>query len=390
MFIERAISKSVMSGSTQSPVIAIIGPRQSGKSTLARTLFKNYTYIDIQDAEIFEFANQDPKGFLYSYKSEYGIILDEVQYAPKLFSQIKVEVDKNPRPGYYILSGSQNFLLYEKISESLAGRVYFYTLLPLSIRELKNANLVSQSPNEQIFKGFYPKVYQPNIDPHEYYKNYIATYIERDIRTIRNIDNNVTFNKFMQLCALYIGTTVNLSRLATECGISINTVKSWLSLLQTSFVLFLLPSYHHNLGKRITKSPKLYFYDVGLAATLLGVNQEIIIAKRNIYGALFENMIIVDVMKYFNAQSKRYNLMFFRDMHQNEVDLIIEYENRTVPVEIKSSQTIDSRFFDTLIWFESHVHTNERPIIVYGGSQIQSRSKGKVIPWNGVESIFIE
>lgn len=199
MFIKRDMTERIKTGAHESPVIAIIGPRQSGKSTIARKIFKHHLYLDMQDADLFEFAQRDPKGFLNHYQSEHGVIIDEAQYAPQLFSQIKVEVDKNRRPGYYILTGSQNFLLHEKISESLAGRVYFYRLLPLSIKELQQANRQEEIVLEQIVKGFYPHVYQPHINKEEYYQNYISTYVERDIRTIRNIDHILIFKRFLQL-----------------------------------------------------------------------------------------------------------------------------------------------------------------------------------------------
>ncbi|MDR3647404.1 MAG: ATP-binding protein [Candidatus Babeliales bacterium] len=388
MFIKRDISKIILAGAKQIPVIAIIGPRQSGKSSLAKELFKKHTYLDMQDAELFEFANNDPKGFLNTYKNEHGIIIDEAQYAPKLFAQIKVEADKNPQPGYFILSGSQNFLLHEKISESLAGRVYFYTLLPLSIHELKNAGLLNDNIEEQIFKGFYPRVYQKQINTEEYYQNYISTYVERDIRTIRNIDNILIFKKFMQLCALRVGTTINFTDLAQNCGISQSTAKNWLALLETSFVLFLLPSYHDNLGKRITKSPKLYFYDVGLASALMGFDKELIATKRNIYGALFENMVIVDFMKNFNAQGLRPTLTFFRDSNQSEVDLIIEIKGKIVPIEIKASETMNDKFFNTITWFQEQTKNDQKPIVVYGGNQNQTRTKGRVISWNDLNEIL--
>lgn len=388
MFIKRDLENSIKSGAKQVPVIAIIGPRQSGKSTLAREIFKNHVYLDMQDAELFEFANSDPKGFLNSYKNEHGILIDEAQYAPKLFGQIKVEADKNPQPGYFVLSGSQNFLLHEKISESLAGRVYFYILLPLSIQELKNAGLLLENIQDQIFKGFYPRVYQPHMNAHEYYENYILTYVERDIRTIKNIDNILIFQKFMQLCALRVGTMVNFTDLAANCGISVGTAKSWLALLETSFILFQLPPYHENLGKRITKSPKLYFYDVGLAATLMGADKEIITKKRDIYGALFENMVIVDIIKNFNAHTMRPTLTFFRDSNQNEIDLIIEVGGKTIPIEIKANETMSSKFFATLHWFQEQTNNDHEPIVVYGGDQVQTRTKGLVLPWDHLSEIY--
>ena len=387
MFIKREIELVIKKGAKQVPIIAIIGPRQSGKSTLAKEIFKNHIYLDMQDAELFDFATNDPKGFLNSYKNEHGIIIDEAQYVPKLFPQIKVEADKSPQPGYFILSGSQNFLLHEKINESLAGRVYFYNLLPFSIQELKNANLVQKNSENQIFKGFYPRVYQEEVEAHKYYENYILTYVERDIRTIRNIDNILIFKKFMQLCAIRIGSTINITDIAGKCGIAEVTARSWLALLETSFILFLLPSYHDNLGKRIIKSPKLFFYDVGLAATLMGISQEMIIKDRMIYGALFENMVIVDIIKNYNNHGIKPNLTFYRDSNQNEVDLIIELGNQITPVEIKASQTINSAFFKTANWFKEHSNSNN-PIIIYGGDQNQQRTNGHVVSWQNLNIII--
>lgn len=408
MFIKRDIQDAIIAGATQIPVVSVIGPRQSGKSTLVKELFKHHTYIDMQDAAMFEFANQDPKGFLHSYKNEHGIIIDEAQYAPNLFAQIKVDADKDPRPGYYILSGSQNFPkvrhsqyssklekrsrigddgLHEKISESLAGRVYFYTLLPLSIKELQQAGLQQESALEQICKGFYPRVYQPHMQAVEYYENYILTYVERDIRTIRNIDSILIFKKFMQLCAVRIGSTINFSDIAADCGISITTARSWLALLEASFILFLLPPYHNNLGKRITKTAKLYFYDVGLAAALMGLDAQALVQQRQIYGGLFENMIIVDGIKNFNAQNVRPMLSFYRDNNQKEIDLIIETKGKTIPVEIKASETVNSHFFDTATWFVEQLKTDERPIVIYGGDQTQTRTQGKLFPWHALAHV---
>lgn len=390
MFISRDIEKTIKAGALQIPVVAVIGPRQSGKSTLVKQLFPKHTYLDMQDAELFAFANSDPKGFLQTYKNEHGIIIDEAQYAPNLFPQIKVEADKNPSNGYFILSGSQNFLLHEKISESLAGRVYFYTLLPLSIKELEQAGLLSMDQESVIVGGFYPRIFQPNVNAATYYENYIATYVERDIRTIKNIDNILTFKKFIQLCALRIGSTINFNDLATTCGISVATVKSWLALLQTSFIIFQQPAYHENLGKRLTKSPKLFFYDVGLAAALMGVNSEKIRHKRELHGALFENMIIVDVMKNFYAQGRQASLMFFRDSNQNEIDLIIECNATATPIEIKASHTIKDTFFQMPVWFAQTVSESAQPIVVYGGLQEQNRSDCRVVPWNRMDNIVAQ
>ncbi len=388
MFIKRNIADLIKSGAQQVPVVAVIGPRQSGKSTLVKELFPDYIYLDMQDDELYNFANTDPKGFLNTYQDAKGVIFDEAQYAPKLFSQIKVEVDKDSRPGRYILSGSQNFLLHEKINESLAGRVYFYKLLPLSIPELTSAHLLQHRIEDQICKGFYPRVYQPNMKAAEYYENYIFTYVERDIRTIKNIDNILTFKKFMQLCALRIGTTLNYTDLATNCGINVATARAWLALLETSFILFLMPSYHENLGKRVTKSPKLYFYDVGLAAALIGLNEETLIKKRDLFGGLFENMVIVDLMKQFYARGIHHAFSFYRDTNQNEIDLIIETGGQTIPVEVKAAETIQSSFFDTALWLKEQSKEIAEPVVVYGGSHAQKRSQGSVVSWQELAKVY--
>jgi hypothetical protein len=395
MFIKRDIAEIILAGAQQMPVVAIIGPRQSGKSTLAKQLFPNHTYLDMQDAELLDFANHDPKGFLKHYRAQntQGLIIDEAQYAPALFSQIKVLADQDPKAGYYILSGSQNFLLHEKISESLAGRVYFYKLLPLSIHELKAANLLGQLPG-QIFNGFYPRVYQSNLNLNpkninftEYYTNYISTYVERDIRSIRNIEHILVFKKFMQLCALRIGATLNISDLATNCGISQDTARNWLSLLETSFILFLLPSYHNNLGKRVVKSPKLYFYDVGLAAVIMGADSKTLIEKRDIYGALFENLVIVDLIKNFAAHNISANLTFFRDSNQKEIDLIIEVNGKIIPIEIKASETAQAGFFDTINWFKEITNNLTQATVIYGGASNQIRTSGQFLSWQNLDQL---
>ena len=388
MYIPRDISSAIQEGAKEIPVIAIVGPRQSGKSTMAKKLFPNHHYLDMQDAQMFEFAQADPKGFLNTYSNKYGIIIDEAQYTPSIFTQIKVEADKNPQPGYFVLSGSQNFLLHEKISESLAGRVYIYTLLPLSIDELKQSDLLLNRVIDQIYKGFYPRVYQKQINTHLYYTNYISTYVERDIRTIRNIDNILIFKKCMQLCALRIGSPLNYADLATNCGVSVSTIKSWLALLETSYIIFFLPPYHTNLGKRITKSPKLYFYDVGLATAMMGLDQEHINKNRMLYGALFENMIIVDIMKNCNALQQRTIFTYYRDTNQNEIDLIVEFKGKTIPIEIKGSETIHSDFFNVGKWFRS-LTKSEKPIIIYGGDTMQKRTNGLVLPWMDTDKITL-
>ena len=388
MFIKRDMESAIRSGAQQVPVIAIIGPRQSGKSTLAKDIFKNHVYLDMQDVDLLEFARTDPKGFLKTYKNDHGIIFDEAQYAPELFPQIRVETDKDPQLGYYVLSGSQNFLLLEQISESLAGRVYFYELLPLSIKELKDAQLLLTGFEDQIFKGFYPRVYQSQIVSQEYYENYISTYVERDIRKVKNIENILVFKKFIRMCALHIGCPLNVADIAGKVGINVATARNWLSLLQTSFILFLLPTYQDNLSKRLTKTPKLFFYDVGLAATMMGANREMLQKNNMLFGALFENMVIVDLKKNFDAHRLKPNLSFYRDSNQNEIDLIIELHGRTTPVEIKTSHSVSSSLFKLPSWFKTEIKSEQSTILVYGGDKDQTRSQGQVVSWTNLDNII--
>lgn len=388
MFIKRDIENSILNGAKQVPVVAVVGPRQSGKSTLVRELFPNHTFLDMQDAELHKHATDDPKEFLSAYANDHGIIIDEAQYVPHLFSQIKVEADRNPQPGYFILSGSQNFLLHTQINESLAGRVYFYILLPLSMHELESQKLLLPNVKDQIIRGFYPRVFKPLIDPKEYYVNYIATYVERDIRTLRNIENIIAFQNFIKICALRIGCTLNYTDLANDAGISVATAKNWLSLLHASYILFLLPAYYNNLNKRITKSPKLYFYDVGLACSLMAIDKAALIKQRLLYGAVFENLVICDLIKNLNADNTRYILTFYRDENKKEIDLILETSGKTIPIEIKSSESVHSEFFDTAIWFNEEIKNDQEPIVIYGGDQMQKRTKGKAYTWKQVEKIL--
>lgn len=389
MYIKRDISKAVLDGSKESPVISIVGPRQSGKSTLCKELFPKHNYVDMQDSNNLNFALSDPKGFLQDKINEHGIIIDEVQYAPNLFSQIKVEVDKNRSlMGKYILSGSQNFLLHEKISESLAGRVYIYKLLPLSIKELKDNNLILDSIEKQITKGFYPELYSNKSMVSKFYESYFSTYVERDVRSLRNIENLIVFQRFIQLCIARIGQPLNLASLASDASISVITAKAWLSILESSFILFLLPSYHNNLSKRVIKSPKIYFYDTGLATNIAGITSEMLKDRRDLLGQLFENMVIVDLIKQCLNNGTQHNFYFFRDTNLREVDIIIDLPNRRIPIEIKASMTIQSSFFETLNWLHKELHIKEKSILVYTGKEEQKRTNVDILNWNNAYKII--
>lgn len=390
MFIKRDLADKIIEGSKDVPVVAVVGPRQSGKSTLCKNIFPHHKYVDMQDPDNLRFALEDPKGFLKSNLNEYGIIIDEAQYAPILFDQIKVEVDKDrSKNGRYILSGSQNFLLNEKITESLAGRVYIYKLLPLSINELKNSGLILESYIEQIYKGFYPNLYSYSQLIDKFYESYFYTYVERDVRTLRNVENLSTFNKFIQLCALRIGQPLNVTSLASEIGITVITAKAWLSILQASFILFQVPSYHNNLSKRIIKSPKIYFYDVGLATHIADISLNMLNERRELLGQFFENMLIVDLLKHSINNDKSYKFSFFRDTNFNEIDLIIEAKGFRVPVEIKSSMTISSKFFENISKISKELQLESMGYLIYGGLSEQKRTNSaSVVPWNRAYNII--
>src|SRR6266404_6896680 len=296
MFLTRDIH-DVLLRFLKFPVVGLFGPRQSGKTTLCKNLFKNYTYLNFENPETLEFATQDPKGFLQTYENEHGIIVDEFQHFPQMLSYIQIEADEKKRPGYFILTGFQNFLMNTAVSQSLAGRIGILTLLPLSINECAHNKLLSPNVNEMIVKGGYPRIYTEKFTPDELYPSYIQTYIERDVRLLTNVENLSTFKKFMKLCAGRIGQLLNISDIAANCGITQKTANNWLSILQASYIVFLLQPHHGSFNKRITKSAKLYFYDTGIACSLLGIKNRADLEASPFRGHLFECFIIADLFK---------------------------------------------------------------------------------------------
>jgi hypothetical protein len=367
------------------PVVVILGPRQSGKTTLAQLTFTKHKYVSLEDIETRRFAQSDPRGFLDTYHNEFGIILDEFQHVPELLSYIQTTVDAKKKLGYFILTGSENFLMNQAISQSLAGRVAITTLLPLSLAELKNNNLMPATINELYIKGFYPPIYARQVPPDIWYPDYIQTYIERDIRQLANVSDLSLFQMFMQLCAGRCGQLLNLSSLANDCGISDTTARRWITLLQASYIIFLLPPHHNNLGKRLTKSPKLYFYDIGLMRALLKIPADQL-PTHHLRGNFFESFVISDLIKQYTNQGKRPSLYFWRDHTGHEVDCVVEYGNQLIPIEIKSGQTVQSDFFKGLEYYQS-LADGEAPTgyIIYGGNETQKRSKGNVIAWNTID-----
>ncbi len=372
------------------PVLSITGPRQSGKTTLVREIFKNYNYVLLEYVDEREYAQADPRGFLKKYSNEYGLIIDEIQYAPELLSYIQGIVDEYDRPGYFILTGSQDFSISQAISQSLAGRVGVLTLLPLSIHELKNNNLLASTIEETVFSGGYPRMYDKDIVPLDFYPSYIRTYIERDVRQMINVVDLDTFQKFIRLCAGRTGQVLNLTSLGNDCGISHNTAKAWISILQASYIVFLLQPYHSNFNKRLIKSPKLYFYDSGLACSLLRIKSADELFDHYNKGGLVEGFIIADFYKQYYHNGQEPGLFFWRDSAGHEIDCIIEESNRLVPIEIKAGETFSPRFFDALLYWKNDVveSADMTGFVVYAGNQEQSRSQGEVVSWKNAGDLL--
>ncbi len=380
-FFKRDISGQLKEFS-KFPVVGILGPRQSGKTTLAKHYFKNHTFVNLEDLELRAFAKEDPKKFLSNYENKNGLIIDEFQYVPSLLSYIQIEVDEKRRPGYFVLTGSQNFLMNQAITQSLAGRIGILTLLPLSINEMEKNKLLSDV-DSTIVQGSYPRLYLESIIPSSFYPSYIQTYIERDVRQITNVTDLLVFQKFMKLCAARTGQLLNLSEIAMQCGISNKVATNWISVLTSSYIVFLLRPHFTNFNKRIVKAPKLYFYDTGLASSLLELRSEKDIAFSQFRGHLFENLIISDFYKqYFNIAIEP-PLYFWRDQNDRvEVDCIISTHNQLIPVEIKSGHTATSDFFEPLKnWSKISGVDPSLGYIVYAGDLSQDRAYGKLISW---------
>jgi len=382
---QRDIIEKVKLMATKMPVISITGPRQSGKTTVAKMCFPHYIIVNLENPDTLEDAKSDPRLFLTRHKT--GLIIDEVQLFPALFSYIQTISDEHNQVGEFILTGSQNFLLSAKISQSLAGRIFITYLLPFSFSELKSSIFDLNKFSEPIFKGFYPRIYDKDIEPTMFYPSYIQTYTERDIRQIVNISNLFLFQKFMRLAAGRIGQVLNYSNIAAELGVDLKTVKSWFSILETSFIVFFLQPHFQNFSKRLLKTPKLYFYDTGLACSLLGIKKQEDIDLHWAKGALFENMIIADLMKNYYNRAEIPPLYYWRDNTGNEVDCLIEEGNLVKSIEIKSSTTINSDFFKGLNFYKK-LNENSQPYLVYGGNDSIQRGEAQILAWKDVKKLI--
>ena len=374
--IPRTLASLLPKLASQYPVLTVTGPRQSGKTTLCRSVFPDKPYVNLESPDVRDHARQDPRSFLASYPD--GAIFDEIQRVPELLSYLQPLIDTEPKPGRYILTGSQQFEVMNRIAQSLAGRTAILKLLPLSMEELAGAGPLP-SINRLLYAGFYPRIHDAGISPTQALGDYLETYVERDLRQLAAIRDLSLFEKFVRLCAGRVGQLLNLQSLGNDVGVSHTTASSWLTLLEASYVVFLLPPWHANISKRQIKSPKLYFHDVGLAAFLLGAENETHIDRHPLRGNLFENLIVIEALKYRYHRGKRSNLHFLRDARGNEVDLVLESGSAVALAEIKAGATIASDWFKPFDQLAARLPAGAAMrALIYGGTERQQRSNADV------------
>jgi predicted AAA+ superfamily ATPase len=393
--IKRILARRLKEVAGKFPVVTLTGPRQSGKTTLVRSVFRGHSYVSLEQPDQREFALTDPRGFLSQFDGP--VILDEAQRAPDLFSYIQVEVDERDLPGRFILTGSQNFLLLQSISQSLAGRAAVLHLLPFSLAELEGrgamnlaglGNIVSRvkPPGrglmEMLFTGFYPRIHDRALDPRVWLSSYYETYLERDVRNVLKVGDLEPFGRFIRLCAGRNGQLLNSSGLAADCGVSHDTARRWLSVMEASFVIALLRPHHRNFGKRLIKSPKLYFLDTGLLCYLLRIGSPDDLVSHGSRGSVFESFVVSELYKNFMHRGEQPGLYFWRDSSGREVDVIVELGETLVPVEIKSGETVAADFFKGLKFWRGLADQGDGPAaLVHGGGRSYKREGVVVYPW---------
>jgi predicted AAA+ superfamily ATPase len=386
MYYTRQIAPQISILQKGFPVISITGPRQSGKTTFLQHHFPNYSYHNLENPQTRELIATDPQQFLKLYPK--NVIIDEIQRLPELLSYIQAHVDKHQTMGSIIISGSQNLLVSETISQSLAGRAAYQNIFPFSLSELKQHTINLPNHYEQILKGFYPALYTRDIAPSLYYKQYIATYVERDARMIKNIQNLSQFQKFMGLLAGRVGQIVNISSLANDTGIAPNTAEDWVSILEASYIVYRLQPYYTNTGKRLIKSPKIFFYDTGVLCALLNISSTQELVTHFAIGSIFENFIISEVKKELSVSNTSAQIYFYRDNHGNEIDLIINQGTKLLPIEIKSSTTFNSSFLSGFDYWRKHIDEHAQGIVIYGGDNSQQVRTDELVSWNKMEQVF--
>lgn len=380
--IKRHILNDAKHTLTQFRAVCITGPRQSGKTTLSKALFRGKPYVNFENPAVQQEAEQHPQEFLKKYRT--GAIFDEVQRVPHIFRYLQEVLDKNTKRGQFILTGSNNFLLQEQVSQSLAGRAGYLSLLPLSYAELKDAGMNAADVNKHILTGGYPEIWNEKLNADIWLRSYAQTYVQRDVRLLRNITNLSAFTRFISLCANYAGQIMNRDELAKQTGVDTKTILAWLGLLESSYIIFQLQPWHNNLNKRIVKSPKLFFYDTGLLCHLLGIKSLTALQNHKSYGFIFENWVMSEVRKNRYNQGENAGMYFFRDSAGNEVDLITETSNGLLAVEIKSGNKLNNDMLSGLKYWQKYV-ANSPCTLVYKGKQNEFlNDRMSVLPWTEV------
>lgn len=393
--IQRELSEKLSALARKFPIVSVTGPRQSGKTTLSRMVFEKYEYVSLEDPNERDFALADPKGFLKRFQK--GVILDEIQRAPLLLSYLQGIVDRDDSPGRFILTGSQQFHLMDKVGQTLAGRTAIVNLLPFSLSELlaeppSDPRKINTQPDKRkkpsfdlewiLFQGFYPRIHDKGLNAQDWLSAYYRTYVERDVRDVANIGNLETFQRFVRLCAGRSGQLLNLSSLGADCGVSHTTARYWISILQAGFIIHLLPPHHANFSKRIIKSPKLYFLDTGLLCYLLRVQEPNDISAHAMKGPIFETFVLGELYKAFTHRGEVPPLYFWRDRTGHEVDVVIDTGKKLIPVEIKSGETVVDGSFDGLRYFTSLGQpAASQGVLVHGGEAMHMWKQFAVRPW---------
>jgi predicted AAA+ superfamily ATPase len=375
----RIAEKLLRKYSRQFRAVAVVGPRQSGKTTLVKKVFPRKPYVSLEDPDERMLAATDPRGFLARYKK--GAIIDEAQRVPELFNYMQGILDQSNKDGFYILTGSNNFLLQQSISQSLAGRIGYIDLLPLCYSEILQFKIKDDSIEELILNGSYPELYDKNRKPSLWYPAYIRTYIERDVKQIRNIENTILFNRFLQLCAGRTAQQLNVSALSNETGVEIKTIQAWLSILQSSYIVYLLPPFHKNFNKRVVKTPKLYFLDTGLACSLLGIREKKELDKSHFRGALFENYIIMELLKQKFNNGSNAGFYYWKENNGLEIDLLIDTGKKMIAHEIKSTVTYSESLLKGLQQWQK-VSQSDNGVLLYNGKiEFKEKEQAEVCNW---------
>ena len=386
--IKRDITKELFSQLKEYPVITVLGPRQAGKTTLVRELLADYDYVNLENPETRQFAIDDPKAFLKQYKNK--VIFDEVQRTPHLLSYLQVIVDESKQNGQFVLTGSHQLELKAAITQSLAGRTGILNLLPLCISEMKKEGISFESAEKYIFNGFLPRIYDQKQRPHTAYANYYQTYVERDVRQLINLKDATLFEKFMKLLAGRVGQLINYQSLGNDVGVDNKTIKQWLSILEASFVVFKLPPYFENFGKRVIKSPKYYFTDTGLLSYLLDIEKPSQVSRDPLVGSLFENLVVIEALKTRFNQGQKSNLYFFRDSHGHEIDLLYKSGREFTGIEVKSSSTWNKSFKKELKRFSEKNIQLAKSYVVYSGEAMVFSDGVEVLSFKNIADIFTD